>query len=47
MLDGYQLIKTLGTGYTGTVKLGIDPSTQEKVAIKILDKTKPKFDKLV
>lgn len=40
MLDNYQIIKTLGTGYTGKVKLGRDIETNELVALKILDPNK-------
>ena len=39
-LDNYQIIKTLGTGYTGKVKLGRDIETNAMVALKILDPNK-------
>lgn len=39
-LDNYQILKTLGTGYTGKVKLGRDMETGTMVALKILDPSK-------
>lgn len=35
-LDGYQIIRTLGTGCSGKVKLAVDPQTSQRVALKIL-----------
>lgn len=35
-LGQYTILKTLGSGGTCKVKLGFDPTTQKKVAIKIL-----------
>ena len=37
-IGNYQLGKTIGEGTFGKVKLGIHSQTQEKVAIKILEK---------
>lgn len=37
-IGNYQLGKTIGEGTFGKVKLGIHTHTQEKVAIKILEK---------
>ena len=36
----YDILTLLGEGSFGSVKLGIDKSTNEKVAIKILEKKK-------
>ena len=38
-LDNYLILKTLGTGYTGKVKLGRDMETGDLRALKILDPT--------
>ena len=49
-LDNYQILKTLGTGYTGKVKLGRDMESGQLVALKILDPTKmdqKKIDRVV
>ena len=35
-IDGYEIVKTLGRGSFGKVKLGIHPETGKQVAIKIL-----------
>lgn len=45
-LDQYKLVKTLGTGYSGTVMLGVDQNSKKEYAIKILDKTKPNISRL-
>lgn len=45
-LDNYLVLKTLGTGYTGKVKLGRDMSTSQLYALKILDPTKMDTQKL-
>lgn len=37
-LENYTLLKTLGKGNFGKVKLGIHKLTSQKVAIKILEK---------
>ena len=42
ILNEYQIKETIGTGTFSKVKLGINKSTGEKVAIKILDKRKIK-----
>lgn len=49
-LDNYIVLKTLGTGYTGKVKLGRDMANNNLYALKILDPTKmdsTKFAKVV
>ena len=46
-MDKYKIIKTLGEGYSGIVKLGIDPDTNEKVALKILNKQIPKYNLMI
>ena len=38
-IGNYTLMKTIGEGTFGKVKLGIHGPTQEKVAIKILEKS--------
>ena len=40
ILNNYEILSFLGEGSFGSVKLGIDKSTNEKVAIKILEKKK-------
>lgn len=45
-LDNYTVFKTLGSGYTGKVKLGRDMDTGELRALKILDSTKMDKHKL-
>lgn len=40
MLKHYQVIHTLGSGLQGKVKLGIDTTTQQRVALKIIDSAK-------
>ena len=45
-LDNYLILKTLGTGYTGKVKLGRDMDTGELRALKILDPSKMDTQKL-
>ena len=45
-LDNYMVLKTLGTGYTGKVKLGRDMSSGQLYALKILDPTKMDAQKL-
>lgn len=45
-LDNFLILKTLGTGYTGKVKLGRDMETGELRALKILDPTKMDTQKL-
>ena len=45
-LDNYLVLKTLGTGYTGKVKLGRDMSNNQLYALKILDPTKMDTQKL-
>ena len=40
-LGKYEIGRTLGTGATGKVKLGYDPSTGKQVAIKILHQHLP------
>ncbi len=42
ILYDYTIKETIGTGTFSKVKLGINKSTGEKVAIKILDKRKIK-----
>ena len=39
-IGNYMLLKTIGEGTFGKVKLGIHIPTEEKVAIKILEKSK-------
>lgn len=49
-LDNFTIIKTLGTGYTGKVKLGRDTVTGELYALKILDPSRmdaQKVDKVL
>ena len=41
-IGNYILLSTIGSGTFSTVKLGIHLPTQQKVAIKILDKNKIK-----
>ena len=41
-ISNYEIIKTIGEGTFSKVKLGIHIPTQQKVAIKILDKDKIK-----
>lgn len=45
-LDDYVILKTLGTGYTGKVKLGRDMNSGQLYALKILDPTKMDTQKL-
>ena len=45
-LDNYVILKTLGTGYTGKVKLGRDMTNGQLYALKILDPTKMDAQKL-
>ena len=40
IIGNYQIEKTIGEGTFGKVKLGIHIPTEEKVAIKILEKDK-------
>ncbi|CAI5718392.1 unnamed protein product [Hyaloperonospora brassicae] len=40
MLAQYQVLHTLGSGLQGKVKLGVDPVTQQRVALKIIDRAK-------
>lgn len=40
-LDNFRIIKTLGTGYSGKVKLGQDLTTGETFALKILSANQP------
>jgi 5'-AMP-activated protein kinase catalytic alpha subunit len=40
IVGSYRLEHTLGTGTFGKVKLGVHLPTQEKVAVKILEKSK-------
>lgn len=37
-LDNYEILRTLGTGYSGDVRLGRDIITNQSVALKILNK---------
>lgn len=45
-LDNYLVLKTLGTGYTGKVKLCQEMSSNNLFALKILDPTKMETEKL-
>lgn len=45
-LDNYIILKTLGTGYTGKVKLGRDMETGQLRALKIMDPSKMDKQKL-
>jgi len=47
LLDEYKIVKSLGTGYSGIVKLAINKEDNKEYALKILNKKKPNFDKLV
>lgn len=40
-LDNYRILKTLGTGYSGKVKLGQDLATGQTFALKILSSAQP------
>ena len=40
-LDNFRILKTLGTGYSGKVKLGQDLATGETFALKILSSAQP------
>ena len=46
-LDNYLILKTLGTGYTGKVKLGRDMNTGQLYALKILDPSKMDQQKML
>ena len=46
-LDKYIVLKTLGTGYSGKVKLGKDKDTNKLYALKILDPKKKNFSKIL
>lgn len=46
-LDNFQIIKTLGTGYSGKVKLGRDVETGQTFALKILSGTPEKLQKIL
>lgn len=39
-LDDYKVMSKLGQGQFGVVKLGLDVRTNQRVALKIIDKTK-------
>ena len=47
MLDNYVILKTLGTGYSGKVKLGEDIKTKKRHALKILNLQNTKIDKII
>ena len=46
-LDNFHIIKTLGTGYSGKVKLGRDVETGQTFALKILSGTPEKLQKIL
>ena len=46
-LDNFHIIKTLGTGYSGKVKLGRDIQTGQTFALKILSGTPEKIQKIL
>ncbi len=46
-LDKYKIIKTLGEGYSGVVKLGEHKENKNKVALKILNKNIPNYSVMI
>lgn len=46
-LDNYEIIRTLGEGYSGMVKLGRNIDTQEMVALKIINKNLKNYSKVL
>jgi len=46
LFDDYELLDDLGSGSYGTIKLGINLKTKQKVAVKIIQKSKLKSEEL-
>ena len=46
-LDGYHIVRTLGEGYSGVVKLGRNMKTQQMVALKIINKKLKNYAKVL
>lgn len=46
-LDEYEIVRTLGEGYSGVVKLGRKESTGDLVALKIINKKLKNYKKVL
>lgn len=47
VLDDYEIVRTLGEGYSGVVKLGKNMKTQHMVALKIINKKLKNYAKVL
>lgn len=47
VLDDYEIVRTLGEGYSGVVKLGKNIKTQQMVALKIINKKLKNYTKVL